>query len=46
MQSLHDFIKFLNDVKEALLALASTLLLVITIWQIIWKKVRPEKKKD
>lgn len=44
MHGIQDFIKLLNDVKEALIAVASTLLLVITIWRIIWKEVKPKKK--
>lgn len=43
MQSLHDFVNILDDVKEVLLALASTILLAIICGQIILEKVKPKK---
>lgn len=43
MHSIQDFIKLLNDIKEALLALVSTILLAIICGQIIWEKVKPKK---
>jgi hypothetical protein len=43
MQIIHDLVKILDGIKEALLALGSTILLAITLWQIIREKVKPRK---
>jgi hypothetical protein len=43
MQSLHDFVKALDDVKEALIAVTSTVSVAAVCARIIWDKFKRKK---
>lgn len=43
MEILHDFVKILDDVKEVVIALTSTITITIICVEIIKEKTRPKK---